>query len=285
MKNDQMVSVSVLYGLFVFLAIFAILPIGSSSENSSVFMNSFKDTYGSNWIIKWNEVTDTPHSILGSSYDLGVGTIDDEKKAEITATNFLLDNSDMFKIDNNIKLLSAEEGNDEWYVEYQQYYQDLIVFNGKAFITLTKKGELISAGSDIYSNVYKVTPSLTKEEAIKIAKENFNSDSTAEVRYASLIIYPGDDKKYYTVWDIQLFSNYPLEGKEFFIDSASGEIISEKSLIVSNEEKNESHIDNNSSGNRNGQKTLLLGLGIIIILLVLLIVYRYNKYKPRENKK
>ena len=37
-------------------------------------------------------------------------------KAEITATNFLLDNSDMFKIDNNIKLLSAEEGNDEWYI-------------------------------------------------------------------------------------------------------------------------------------------------------------------------
>src|SRR3989344_5994656 len=114
MKNGQTVSVSVLYGLFVFLAIFAILPSVSSSENSSVFMNSFKDKYGPNWIIKWNEVTDTPHSILGSSYDLEVGAIDDEIKAEITATNFLLDNSDMFKMDNNIKLLSAEEGNDEW---------------------------------------------------------------------------------------------------------------------------------------------------------------------------
>ncbi|MBU1103694.1 MAG: PepSY domain-containing protein [Nanoarchaeota archaeon] len=289
MKKIQIKKGFPIYSVLIILGlILARTPFVNADEtslsNNTHFIESFKQKYGSNWIIKWNEITDTPHSILGSSYDLGVGTISSEEKAEMTATDFLSENSDMFKINNNLKLLSVEQGNNEWYVEYQQYHQDLIVFNGQAFVTLSNNGELISTGSDIYSSVYVDEPFLNKEDAIKLAKDNFSNTPKVEIKKALLIIYPGEDNQYYTVWDIQLFSNSPLEGKEYFIDSVSGNIISENNLIVSGDEEDESNVKNNDSEDRNGQIIFLLGI-VIIIALVLLVLYRYNKNKPTRKIK
>lgn len=266
------------------IALLSLLAILVSAQNEKI--DIFKEKYGQNWIINWNDLTDTPHTIYGSIYNLNVGGIETKEKAEQVAYSFLSDNKDFFGIDkNDIKLFKAEEGNNEWYVEYQQYYNELLVYNGKVSATLSKNGELVAVGSDLYSNIdIDTSPQLSEEEALQKAKTQFGHEA-AEVKNSSLIIYSKDINDYHLTWRISVFSERPVAGKEYFIDANTGEILLQYDTVVSSSVPQKRTTDVKTESNKTDTKWFLPSLvGVIVILLIVLISVRRRRKVKKSGE-
>ena len=266
-KRYFFISILFTFILLTFLDVSAVVD--------EVKINTFKERYGSDWIISWNEVTDTPYSIIGSSYDLGVSIINTKEKAGIVATKFFFENSNFFKMkSDNIRLLSVEQGNNEWYIEYQQQYNGIPIENSEVGMTIDKKGNLLMIGSNYHNDInIDITPKIKKKDAIEMAKKYLNFDDTSNnkpdfinetvlVKFdkiknfieknitiqipinkikkeinSTLVILSeenGESYDYRLAWKIRLYSTKPLIHKELFIDTQTGQILKERNLVLDN---------------------------------------------------
>lgn len=270
------------YELIILVVIISVTSSIVTAQNTSTdqLINNFKEKYGSNWLFEWNNVTDTPHAIYGSIYNFGSGDILDKEKADQIAYSFLIDNKNLFRIsEENIKLSGVDEGNNEWYVTYMQYYGGVLVYGSKIGVTLSKKGELISSGSDTYSNInVNIEPKLSQDETIQIAQKSFNYNNF-EVKNSSLSVYLDDSGKYHLIWIISLFSAKPLAGKEFFVDANNGEILLQHETIIS-----ASTLPNPPITKGNTTSPLLLIIAILIgaVFLLILITLIIKNKKVRK---
>ncbi|ODS36745.1 MAG: hypothetical protein A7316_02425 [Candidatus Altiarchaeales archaeon WOR_SM1_86-2] len=141
--------------------------------------------------------------------------------------NVLSDNKYLLKVKSeDLKLVKAEHGQGNWYVNYQQHYHNIPVSRAFVGLTLTNEGKVTILGSDFHQGInIPTTPEISKRDAIEVAKSYVNFDNKTDFTDSIyLVIFPVD-KKYYLAWKVKLFSNDPLGDWVFFIDANSGKII------------------------------------------------------------
>jgi len=139
----------------------------------------------------------------------------------------------------NLKLESIEKLENNWHLEYRQYYQDILVNDSNiSFLIDGAEKKVISHSSNFDPDIElsSVEPKITKEEASEIAKkdlsESLNSDGNDnfDLKSSELAIYKsgnenGKPVEYYLTWKLNIFSLEPLCDYHYFIDTENGKII------------------------------------------------------------
>ena len=159
--------------------------------------------------------------------------IENEKsEIEEIAKNYMEKNN--YLEDGNIsdlKLKNIEKWKNNWYVEYEQHYKDILVYKSNISFTIdNEEKKITSSNSNFDPNVKinSVEPKITKDEAYDlIIKTLENKD--LDLKNSEIVIYRDIDKspaKYHLTWKINVFSLQPLHDYVYFIDTESGKIIS-----------------------------------------------------------
>ena len=161
-------------------------------------------------------------------------------KMEEIAINYVRENK-LMNEENilNLKLKNIEKLENNWHLEYQQYYQDILVNdNNISFLIDDAEKKVISHSSNFDSdiNLSSVEPKITKEEAYKIAKEDLNkslnndSANNFDLKSSELMIYKNENStEYYLAWKLNIFSLSQVLGIRdyyYFIDAENGDVIS-----------------------------------------------------------
>ena len=161
-------------------------------------------------------------------------------KMEEIAINYVRENK-LMNEENilNLKLKNIEKLENNWHLEYQQYYQDILVNdNNISFLIDDAEKKVISHSSNFDSdiNLSSVEPKITKEEAYKIAKEDLNkslnndSANNFDLKSSELVIYKNENStEYYLAWKLNIFSLSQVLGIRdyyYFIDAENGDVIS-----------------------------------------------------------
>lgn len=155
------------------------------------------DHYGNKIKIKINKKTDSPHRIYNIDKNLkSYGYNITRENIGKISKKLINDYKDLIKISfNKLKLNRADKSNDKWYINFQQYYKDIPIYNANIGYTINKDGYVVLFGSDAYPNVKIDTKSdLSSNEVLEIAIEDFklrNSiDSISVIKNPELTIYP-----------------------------------------------------------------------------------------------
>jgi len=164
----------------------------------------------------------------------------EKAKMEEIAINYVRENK-LMNEENilNLKLKNIEKLENNWHLEYQQYYQDILVNdNNISFLIDDAEKKVISHSSNFDSdiNLSSVEPKITKEEAYKIAKEDLNkslnndSANNFDLKSSELVIYKNENStEYYLAWKLNIFSLSQVLGIRdyyYFIDAENGDVIS-----------------------------------------------------------
>ncbi len=142
--------------------------------------------------------------------------------------NFISDNEKFLKVNSaNLKLKKFDSDRDNYYVAYQQYYEDIPVYRGLVGLTIDGYGRILIIGSDFQQGINISTiPKISKGDAIRIAKEDVNFNNKEDkIKEISLMIIPKEDGRYTLVWNVFVVTESPLGDWIFFIDAFSGKII------------------------------------------------------------
>ena len=168
--------------------------------------------------------------------------IAEKAELEIIAMNYAGEN-ELVSEENisNLKLENIEKLEDNWHLEYRQYYQDILVNDSDiSFLIGGAEKKVISRASnfDPDVNLSGVEPKITKEEASEIAKKNLgenlnnDGDNNFDLKSSELTIYKnenenenGEPAEYYLTWKLNIFSLQPLRDYCYFIDAENGAII------------------------------------------------------------
>lgn len=264
-----------LISIVAFGLMFCHVGAGEIDEINQNNWANFKEKYGENWKVSWNNVTGTPSIIYGSVYSLNQGEVTNNEGAERLAKFFIAENYNLLKVDilSNLELSNVDKGNEEWYVSYQQQYKSIPVHNGRVSVTISDKGEIKSLGSDFYPNIdVDAIPKLSKNDALKIAKRDviYSTEDDEIV----LTIFPemkNETLNYHLTWIVPLTSENPLWGKMFFVDAIDGEIVHQSDIFISN---GKNIWDNWSDCISNS--VIFAFLFLIIIIFVILFILRRN---------
>jgi len=189
--------------------------------------------------------TGSPHRIFGRDTKIeglketGLKQIKEEKIKEENILkityNFISDNKKFLKVNPaNLKLKKFDSDNENYYVTYQQYYEDIPVYRGLVGLTIDRYGRILIIGSYFQQGINISTiPKISKEDAIKIAKEDVNfNDKEDKIKEISLMIIPKEDAGYTLVWNVFVVTESPLGDWIFFIDAFSGKIIKKHNNIM-----------------------------------------------------
>lgn len=165
-----------------------------------------------------------------------ISNIAEKAELEIIAIGYTKEN-ELISEENisNLKLESIEKLENNWHLEYRQYYQDILVDDSNvSFLIDGAEKKVISHSSNFDPDIElsTVEPKITKEEASEIAKKDLSADLNNEnfdLKNSELVIYKKTNKKsveYFLTWKLNIFSLEPLCDYYYFIDAESGRIIS-----------------------------------------------------------
>lgn|GEM_PF-2806782 len=136
----------------------------------------------------------------------------------------------------NLKLENIEKLENNWHLEYRQYYKNILVNDSDiSFMIDDAEKKVISHISNFDPDIKlsNVEPKITKEEAYKIAKEDLNKsldngDNNFDLKKSELTIYRNMDEnpvEYYLTWKLNIFSLQPLCDYYYFIDAENGKVV------------------------------------------------------------
>ncbi|MDI6730348.1 MAG: immune inhibitor A, partial [Candidatus Altarchaeum sp.] len=149
--------------------------------------------------------------------------------------NFISDNEKFLKVNPaNLKLKKFDSDRDNYYVTYQQYYEDIPVYRGLVGLTINKYEKILIMGSDFQQEInISATPKILKGDAIRIVKEDINfNDEEDEIKEISLMIIQKDDAEYTLAWNVFVITKSPVGDWIFFIDAFSGKIIKKHNNLM-----------------------------------------------------
>ncbi|MFH0772397.1 MAG: hypothetical protein V1933_07240 [Candidatus Omnitrophota bacterium] len=97
-----------------------------------------------------------------------------QQKIDQAARRFIKDNKDILSADeSNPKLLNIQKVRNKAYVTYQQYYNDIPVYQAIVKTVINQDGKIPSTGSDYHKDINIATnPSITESQAMDIAKQD-----------------------------------------------------------------------------------------------------------------
>ena len=130
-----------------------------------------------------------------------------------------------------------EKLENNWYLEYRQYHQDILVNDSNiSFLIGGAEKKVISHLSNFDPDIElpTVEPKITKEEASEIAKKNLSAsldndgDSNFDLKNSELVVYKNENEnsaEYYLTWKLNIFSLQPLCDYSYFINAENGEVV------------------------------------------------------------
>ncbi|MCK4592610.1 hypothetical protein KAT63_04200, partial [Candidatus Parcubacteria bacterium] len=131
----------------------------------------------------------------------------------------------------DLKLKNIEKWKNNWYVEYEQYYKDILIYKSNvSFVIDSEEKKIISSGSDFDPNVKinNIEPKITKDEACNLITNALKNENL-DLKSSEIVIYRNIDKnpiEYYLTWKVNVFSLQPLYDYVYLIDAENGKIIS-----------------------------------------------------------
>ena len=234
----------------LFFCIILILNICfSKSKDESVIdikketKKQFERIYGSGWKFKWN-VNNTPHRIMGRSISQNFEASSPEL-SEVAARKFILENQEIFKIDNEmLDLWVNEKHGNIRYLIFNQMYEGIPVWNGRIDFRYRLNGDLVMLGHDAYPNLNVSTyPTIDKQTAILNAQIDFNFNMVLGDEVTSepeLYIWVERELNpiFHLAWYMELFihstdqdDELPIHRWRVFVDAHSGEILEKFDVV------------------------------------------------------
>lgn len=122
-----------------------------SSESTP--LRAFNARYGEWHVAVWDELTGTPDRAFGEPIQLVNGVVDETTVVE-AALRFVGENADMFGVaPTDLGLKSVRRGRDVFYVQLQQSFGGVPVYDGRVILRIDTAGRLLTFGSDVYPDV------------------------------------------------------------------------------------------------------------------------------------
>lgn len=152
----------------------------------------FERVAGGTWSYKWNALTGTPHSVLGSGYQ-AAGALRSEADAEAAARDFVARHRDLLGVDlGEVKLRRVVHALGKYSVLFEQDYQGIEVHGSRLRLVFTESGRLYYFGSDWQPGIAIATsPGLAMQDAMALARRDVGFVSGRDTdETASLVILP-----------------------------------------------------------------------------------------------
>lgn len=190
------------------------------------------------WYVVFNEQNALPHKAFGKPIQVSGATLEEK------ALDFINNELSEFKIPVDGLQLQKAFGSDKFdYVNFYQTYNGLKVLDSRFTVKMTKAGEVILFGADVYSDVeYSVstTAELLSADAALKAREGLTSKITATTVRPDLFILPIPDENrkgqniYKLVYEVMVDAKQAdgLPAKyRVLVDAHNGEILYRKNKV------------------------------------------------------
>jgi Zn-dependent metalloprotease len=189
--------------------------------------------YGGSWeVFSWNPQANTPHYVYGTSFKMATA-VDGEAHLDELARTVLIENQDLLGADvDNLVLSATPHALGKWVAHYQQTYQGLEVWQGKALVAFSDDARLMLMSSDYYSDIrVSTTPGISADGAREIAIMQLPFDRTTDSvdRDPELMILPvpvtETEVEHHLVWRLRVRTADPLGAWMTHVDAHTGEIV------------------------------------------------------------
>ena len=156
----------------------------------------------------------------------------EKREMEEIVKNYI-ENNDYFENGSisDLKLKNIEKLKDSWFIEYEQFYKDILVYESNiSFVINNTEKKVISSNSNFDSNIEikNIEPTITENEAYNLITIDLENESL-DLEKAEIIIYKKNKKnpiEYHLVWKINIFSSQSAQKYIYFINAENGKIIS-----------------------------------------------------------
>jgi hypothetical protein len=203
------------------------------SGQTKLAWQNFIDTYGSNFIVRWNNKTEVPTKVFGSGIILTKGFIDEAKTINL-AWQFINQNRNILKIKtNDLRLQNVTNDHENFYLQFSQIHENIPVFGGSFCMTIRKSGELVSFGGSIFPDIIISTkPQIALPEAIN--KIKIEKKDSLDLEESSFVILPIENEIGYVYrlsWKITVWINKTCDKRIVLIDATDGSILKDYSIM------------------------------------------------------
>lgn len=177
------------------------------------------------WRIRWNDVTGTPASILGSPITYR-GTTPQE-----IALNIINDNAQLFlatDILSNLIIVEVFSTKYATHVRLQQTHDNILIEDARYVVHLTRDNHVYFMNGDYYTNVKirSTVPNITSSEATQIALTDVGGAEVEVLNAPSgeLVILPyGSEFK--LSWKVALATDNPYGHWIYYVSAEDGSIL------------------------------------------------------------
>jgi hypothetical protein len=191
----------------------------------------FVQRHGGAWHYQMNSATGTLHQVYGSGIDLPE-YVDSPQAGETLARRFIRENRALFSAGaGDLRVLSNASGLGKRSVVFQQTYDGLTVWGGRAHLVFTLSGRVFAFGSDVYPDIpISTVPAIPEEEALAIAESDigFGGESDRAISWG-LMVLPAEtgegELEYHLAYRFDLRMREPFGIWATWVDANSGEIL------------------------------------------------------------
>jgi Zn-dependent metalloprotease len=204
---------------------------GDPQAEAAPAVAALADRYGGTWYYQVNRTTGTYHHIYGGSIDLGVN-FNSAEEVEALARSFIKDNQGIFGVgSDDLSVTSCTHALGKWAIIFQQTYQGLRVYGGRAHLVFSDDGRLFELGSDAHPGIAaSLAPGISQTTALGLAKIAIGYlEETDKVEFSELMVLPveadeaGMEYRLAYRFDLRTVKPYGLWAT--WVDAASGEIL------------------------------------------------------------
>jgi len=188
----------------------------------TVAWETFKQTQGENWAIRWNDRTGLPRTVTGSKTTPYAGN------PEAAARAFLQEQATLFGMKprlDDLGLQKVQQQGNLRHVSFTQTYKGLPVEGGQYKVHLTEDGRVIMANGHYYPGIdVPTTPSLSEETAFTRALGHLEAERKGAEMNSSLVIFP-EGSEYRLAYKMDIQTRQPVAHWWYFVDAQNGEIL------------------------------------------------------------
>jgi len=259
--------------------IFGILLVGLflvsvfSDSDKEERIKKFKEKYGEDIEILWNDKANQPKFISGN-IDIFIGKerkeIKTKEKADSVSREFIQENYYFFSIYISTLVTSNivyKEEKNRYYITYDQLYNGLPVFSSSIVVSLDTNGVIKAVNSNYHYNInISTNATVLEDQAKNIAIQHL--DLTSEQLENSTLGISEINGEYKLVWKIEFVPQSSRKDNVCLIDAQTGEVLRSYSTVV---ETNET---TNNEESKAMTEYLILLISILLCILVMGIFIR-----------
>lgn len=163
------------------------------------------------------------------------GAMVESEKIEIEeiVKNYIIENNCLKGANiSNLRLKNIEKLKNSWYVEYEQYYNNILVDRSKISFVIDETEKKVTASDSNFDpdiNFDAIEPKISENEAFDLIVKNLENNNL-DLKSSQLVFYKGANTnlpEYDLALKINVFSLNPSYDYIYFVNAENGKIISE----------------------------------------------------------